>query len=423
MKPMPGVRASVGINARPSAEQVVGRWWVPGRESASRGGVLEPGGPEGAGRLRVFGALTEDEEEDITTIYGFCSDIGEITVCDPRLEGRTSRSRATSAADHEVTEERWAYSAALAGEHLHAGSSTTFRSATLTTTLLPSWVDEPRPVIVPELRGSRLELQIPDAVRIPVEGGDAALTWTHTERGGRHLVEAISTPWLSITVSEPLTLAELIATFVRPVLSLLTFLNGTADELAELSVAEQPSPPAQRHSVLLQAPARASEHAHPPEPTFRHQDVGDRLPVVVEAWLELHRRKVRALADYLATKFTPHMSAEERLVATMRAIEGFHRSQFGGERMPAPEYDALVDRIVEQLSTEEKRIVRDRLRFGNEPTQKQRLDDMIERAGDEVAARVRGAKRFSRKVVDTRNALTHLGPSASQVLSGDLLLI
>lgn len=117
------------------------------------------------------------------------------------------------------------------------------------------------------------------------------------------------------------------------------------------------------------------------------------------------------------------MFLEDSFLRVVRAIEVWHRLHFGGDMLPTDQLNEMLGRLEGSLPVEEWKVVKMRLQYGNEWSLKRRLDDLIARGGEPMAAIMQsGYKRFSRRVVDARNRLTHGGGDGADPLSDEEMI-
>ena len=111
-------------------------------------------------------------------------------------------------------------------------------------------------------------------------------------------------------------------------------------------------------------------------------------------------------------------------VLLTRALEGYHRTHRAGAYIPAHDYKKLAKAYRTWLSKQAvseglKQSLRVRFQYGNEYSQQERLNDLCESIpGPLLTLITHDHKAFVKKVVHTRNALTHLeNPPSRQELT------
>lgn len=101
-----------------------------------------------------------------------------------------------------------------------------------------------------------------------------------------------------------------------------------------------------------------------------------------------------------------------------QALEAFHRKRIRNERIPKADYKAYKARILNQISDEADRIfVKEKLNYGNEPSLRERLNELIERSDIPSLKSIIGDKEdFIKLVIDNRNYYTHLDANGKKTI-------
>jgi hypothetical protein len=140
------------------------------------------------------------------------------------------------------------------------------------------------------------------------------------------------------------------------------------------------------------------------------EDVADRFDEVVPAWFSLYQAAQYSMYDLFLKYVQPPFYLEDSFSRIVRGLETWHRLIEGGQIMDEEEFDALLKRLREAAgSGTHRQFVQMRLKYGNELTLKQRLDALIDQGGEPMSAVVESLDRFTRRVTDVRNSMTHFG--------------
>jgi hypothetical protein len=108
-----------------------------------------------------------------------------------------------------------------------------------------------------------------------------------------------------------------------------------------------------------------------------------------------------------------------------RVLESFHRLRRKNERVNPDDYKEFLKKIKEvELDSRFKRLLNDRLNYGNEPTFKTRLEELFGELPESIMLLIDEGKKLAKVVKDTRNYYTHYGdelrdkiPSKSELVS------
>lgn len=129
-------------------------------------------------------------------------------------------------------------------------------------------------------------------------------------------------------------------------------------------------------------------------------------------WFAVHRAARSSLMDFFLSGFNQYEWAEDSFARIVRGLESWHRTVVGGLYMDESEYQGLYDQaVMSAASTQHREFLRMRLKYGNEPTLKRRLDESVAEAGPPVSDLVSSLDRFTRRVTEARNSLAHRGTS------------
>jgi hypothetical protein len=133
------------------------------------------------------------------------------------------------------------------------------------------------------------------------------------------------------------------------------------------------------------------------------------MPDLMEAWFSLYDKAAYPLQEYfLSDVFEGPSVFEEDFARSVRCLEVYHRVTKGGEYLPRGVFNDLVGRLKDAAhDVSERSFVAMRMNFANELTLKQRLEDLIAHSCGLLEMEVGRRPKFVRRVVDTRNNITH----------------
>ena len=151
---------------------------------------------------------------------------------------------------------------------------------------------------------------------------------------------------------------------------------------------------------------------------------GDEAPERIRTWFEL-RRDLGGLGDLLfATLNVRYIYLENQVLNLMSFAEGYHRLRRDQPPLERVEHERLVKEMLAVLESDRQReIYRDRLRHANELSQRRRLRQVFERAGEVLEEAMTWRKDELPALLDTRNYLTHWGEKTENVVEGEELLL
>ena len=386
---------------------LLGRWWLPASPEKQVGGVLDFS-LESGGVLRLHGGLVGGD--DLVTrvvILGSSEEYGRITIGDASYAGQSRN-------DSRVERETWRCSTVLLGAHFETGLDTPLTTVTLSTQLLSWWTMQEKPKLDHGLESgiARLELQVPATLSAEIDGGRVLLRWRRSATAG--LIDANITlePVFECWPANPIPFYDAWRSFVTPILFLTIFATGHADRIVDLhvSVQDQNHEPMRSARVLVDSWSDLLT-TEPPSNWWTFplpfKEVEARFHEIIPSWFRMYMEARTGMLEYFVLRLTSQSAIEHWFSSTVRALELWHRALIGGKQMSEGDYQALLSKVEGVLGSEEWRLAKMRLKYGNELTQKQRLDDLVWQAEPLLSNEISSYRRFTRRVVDMRNQLMH----------------
>ncbi len=393
-----------------------GVWWYADSDDLKVGGILSYSQQTG-GLLRLQGGLCRrDTDPRQGVLLGRTDTRGLVTIADAHLV------KSTDVLSGEVINEDWRCYTIFVGEGLGDGQETLFETMRLSTGRLPWWVRKPFPETEHGVNGEvAVTVQVPEALEACL--GEDTLRMIRVESSRHSLMEIEVTvqPYLCYRPAGPIPYEAYWEKFVTPTLFFLTLATGEADWLRDIWVTSvegasatqdggksEPTAPIRVLTSRWSSPAR--EEVGVPrwwEFTLPFEHVEDRFETVWAKWFEVHTRARAALLEFFSVPLSPEVYLEDTFSRVVRALELWHRALVGGVLVPEKEYEAVLVKVRQALTRSEWEIVGMRLRYGNEPTQKRRLDELIEEAGLPLTHLISQYTKFTRRVIDMRNQMTH----------------
>ncbi len=138
---------------------------------------------------------------------------------------------------------------------------------------------------------------------------------------------------------------------------------------------------------------------------------------MVEAWFSRNDQAVLAANVFFGSQYAESPSVDVRFLFAVFSTEAYHRSLGTGLYMNQDDYAKAVESLASQIppaiQSDHRRSLVNRLKYGNEWSLRKRLTEMLNRVPGDVQRGIAGdVEQFVKKVVDTRNYLTHYDQSA-----------
>lgn len=243
--------------------------------------------------------------------------------------------------------------------------------------------------------------------------------WTSNDTlvRSRHLAAIVE-----ITLADAIAFEDWVPLWIEPLARLTVFTTG------------QPAVPSSVSMMVDDADAEAkSRRVQVIQPQRRLADTGelrlDRMLVsysffgsdfdeFVARWWDLHHRLAGA-GDFLFGVLRDPTSLEPQLITLTSVIEGYHRAFHDEPAIPAKEHNKIVERMLATIEDEEiARHYEVRLLHADETSQRQRLLQVIRRAGGVVEPLGRKTGQLADAINTTRNYFVHLAEKDDQILEG-----
>jgi ApeA N-terminal domain 1 len=393
-----------------------GQWWLPETDDVRVGGALIFT-PEEGPVLTVAGRLAHDDEQP-PAIVGLTTSNEYVSIFSPRWQGSSSVSIRKGTNPHILEEvpskQVWRGSTVAYGLYPD-GEQTTFDYIEVRSPAVSMWIGRPRPR-VDHVAGENQDIQITlerqDAITCSLGDANLSIHWNEQSKTGSGEAQVWYEPCIAIIPTSPLTLDKAWELYLNPILFFVTLATGTAPHLVQLAVstAYSTNPGSIPRRVLPTVWNRVKAPSRPPwsgEYLVPFEAVEASFEQVMLRWFEIEKQTRTALLEFFSVPFTPTMYEEESFARTVRACEMWHRAHFGGQYMSDDKFGQILNALTQAVAAEDRSFVNVRMQFANELTLKQRLDDMITRADTPLTALRDQCDRFTRRIVNKRNELTH----------------
>jgi len=158
---------------------------------------------------------------------------------------------------------------------------------------------------------------------------------------------------------------------------------------------------------------------------FDAQSLGDRFEQVVVAWFELYDRIRPSLNLLFGPRYRPGTFSDNHFLNVVAAAESYHRATFRNEVLSRADHKSRLEAVFATAPPEHLSWLKERLAHSNEPTLRERLVELHNRATNIVSGVLGSARDYAAPVVKARNDLTHRGPTdhAPEISGRDLFRV
>lgn len=145
----------------------------------------------------------------------------------------------------------------------------------------------------------------------------------------------------------------------------------------------------------------------PSDMLFSFHDISDKFEAYLQKWFA-RAELLQPVHDlYFGTLYNPHLYIEHTFLSLAQAAESYHRRAVGGLELPVEDYEKRLEGILEATPPTHRAWLKNKLRYSNEFTFRRRLKELFEANSDTLQEFISFRDYFLRKVVVTRNYLTH----------------
>ncbi len=389
-----------------------GHWWQPEASDRKVAGTLDTA-RTGQIRLELLALLTDGHPFNrYPVVLGTTADGVPVTLEDLQQIGRTSRSstKLDEPVELETLTPRYAY----LGAHLQSQGDRTFKRAVVDLTDLLVWagdsgIDE---TYGPASADLSISITRPASVEVDLPFGRLSLEhgWSTTGDGVRSRGIEKSVGFL-VDLHEPLAIGDWLSRVVSPLRHLLTFATERPNEVEHLTFTTFRYDREHGSDVEAVYPRPSHDQELTPgrefEFLFDARSLGTRFAPTVKAWFRMYSRLGPVLDLLFGPRYRPGTFIENHFLNATGAAEGYHRATFTNAVLPSAQHRARVKSVVDAAPASHQVWLKERLAYSNEPTLRQRLTDLCERAAPILGGVLGSAAEYAGPVVQTRNGLTH----------------
>ena len=143
---------------------------------------------------------------------------------------------------------------------------------------------------------------------------------------------------------------------------------------------------------------------------FRFIQIKDDLERIVNNWFKAYDKIDPALNLYFSAKAGVHKYLDGRFLALVQGLESYHRRTSNEKYMDDTTFKTIVDNLIEHCPDEYREWLSGKLHYANEISLARRVKKIIAPFKNFFGTS-RDRKNLVRKIVDTRNYLTHYDES------------
>jgi hypothetical protein len=147
---------------------------------------------------------------------------------------------------------------------------------------------------------------------------------------------------------------------------------------------------------------------------FHFSAINKQMPKILENWFGNYDLLQTVYGLFLLPMYNQHLNIEYRFLSYLQALEALHRLSVGGSYMTIEEYDktrkAMDASIPSGIENDHTQALKSKIKYGYEYSLRKRLKDLagiIGRSGMYRITDGEDPEKFLRRVVETRNYLTH----------------
>lgn len=141
---------------------------------------------------------------------------------------------------------------------------------------------------------------------------------------------------------------------------------------------------------------------------FGYSQVQDQFQSRINSWLDHFDRTHVVFSSYFSSVAENRRFLEDRFLAMIIGLEGYHRSTTSDTRMPHEEFERIRDELLSHCPPDHRTWLEQALRHSNDPTLRTRLKTLI-RPFKGLFGNSRSRDSLIDDMVTLRNSMIHLG--------------
>lgn len=410
---------------------VTGLWSIPGRDGRPVPGTLSID-LDFSMKLTLAGGVLNDpmELDRPLVIHGEADDGKKITILGAYCTHSTSSSQAAQPSTSplsRIRKQTWHAHEALIGRTFFDPQIGRVSCLVLSTERLPEWLGRlPFDFDFSEDR-SEVSVQLPDRTPFEVRGAQGSIGW---REGGQslntHNITARVEADICVQFPAAITLEESWTHWVAPLMQLILLCHGEGDRIHALHFSTgndlemAPGVDVPEKFEWVQSSWRGAA-----PPSQAKWDGNHLLPFsqakgtfeeIIKRWFAIYEMARFPIMQHLAPQLSDiEPFLEEKFATRVRSLESFHRDVHGGLYMDPKQFSAIVDDLAfshqDQTIDDGKQnlgaFFKARLQHANEFSLKKRLDLLLEDSGEVLNSDPENWRKAHRRIVSTRDSLTH----------------
>lgn len=398
---------------------LAGRWWKPDDLHSACFGHLElDEKSKDFLTLTLHGALSTERAADYPVIFGETASGEQLTLIECR---RSGLRRGGSESGTLTSQERISCQQALRSGHVSEPTSAIWTEAECRFGNLDDWAlrvpftsDDEYGVDPDGGRWTTVRLTIPPPIEIAVGGAKLSISHEQNASEDSDSFSSARIARIGFKPDLPVELDDIDERFVTPMLYFLAFATDGTTPVERLHVAgpivetygNRQFP---RHlEVIRPWSGRAVRKRHDFEMLLPLAVLGGDTDRVIAKWFELFASLRTALDLLFSVVFAEGLFLETRFLLFAQAAEVYHRHVFPGGVLDDGDHERRVNEVIAAAPAPHHVWLSGRLEHSNEPSLKQRLDELRRYSCLGPYGVLR--PKFVREVADTRNYHTHYDP-------------
>lgn len=143
-----------------------------------------------------------------------------------------------------------------------------------------------------------------------------------------------------------------------------------------------------------------------------YKDISSCFPDIVSNWYNFYGNQESTVQLTLLGFKNIRLFTDDQFVDNVKALEIFHRHTHNNHRINPEDYNRKVKKVLDSVDLEKDDLqwLSDKLKYGNEPSLKKRIQELLTNYENLFLTReINNKSKFSQLVADNRNYYTHYG--------------
>jgi hypothetical protein len=140
---------------------------------------------------------------------------------------------------------------------------------------------------------------------------------------------------------------------------------------------------------------------------FTFKDVENKFETCLQNWYRKYDELEPVYQLYFGALYGQFVYLNLKFLCFVQALETYHRRALGNEELPRDKHEKRIKNILDTAPIEYKNWLKYQLKYGNEPNLQRRFIDLFDKFTVPIRSLIPDENTFIKKVVDTRNYMTH----------------